>query len=84
MCFSMILLIFLGLFPAFLTIKSITSSLYEILNLYGLYLSNTYRLTSNINRALVFKGKQEALLEANWIRGQYKDLVPVKIGITEA
>ena len=57
---------------------------YILKNKQGLYLSNTYRLTSTINRALVFKGKQEALLEANWIRDRYKDLVPVKIGITEA
>ena len=56
---------------------------YILKNKQGLYLSNTYKLTANINRALVFKGKQEALLEANWIRGQYKGLVPVKIGLTE-
>ena len=56
---------------------------YILKNKQGLYLSNTYRLTSNINRALVFNGKHEALLEANWIRGQYKDLAPIKIGITE-
>ena len=57
---------------------------YILKNKQGLYLSNMYKLTSIINRALVFKGKQEALLEANWIRDRYKDLVPVKIGITEA
>ena len=57
---------------------------YILKNKQGLYLSNTYKLTSIINRALVFKGKQEALLEANWIKGQYKDLMPVKIDIIEA
>ena len=57
---------------------------YILKNKQGLYLSNTYKLTSIINRALVFKGKQEALSKANWIRGRYKDLMPVKISITEA
>ena len=57
---------------------------YILKNKQGLYLSNMYKLTSIINRALVFKGKHEALLEANWIRDRYKDLVPVKIDITEA
>lgn len=57
---------------------------YILKNKQGLYLSNTYRLTSNINRALVFKGKQEALLKADWLKDRCKDLVPLKIGITEA
>ena len=57
---------------------------YILKNKQGLYLSNTYKLTSIINHALVFKGKQEALLEANWIKGQYKDLMLVKIDIIEA
>ncbi len=57
---------------------------YILKNRQGLYLSNTYNLTSNINHALVFIGKGEALWKANWIKFRYKDLVPVKIGLIEA
>lgn len=57
---------------------------YILKNRQGLYLSNTYKLTSNINHALVFIGKREALWKANWIKFRYKDLVPVKIDLIEA
>lgn len=57
---------------------------YILKNKQGLYLSNTYKLTSNINHALVFIGKNEALWKANWLKVQYKDLAPVKIGLSEA
>lgn len=57
---------------------------YILKNKQGLYLSNTYRLTSNINRALVFIGRGEALSQADWLKDRCKDLVPVKIGLTEA
>jgi len=49
----------------------------------GLYLSNRYILTSNINHALVFVGKREALWKAVWLRDRYKDLAPVKINLIE-
>ena len=57
---------------------------YILKNKQGLYLSNIYRLTSNINHALVFIGKGEALWKANWLKDRYKDLVPVKIGLIES
>lgn len=50
----------------------------------GMYLSNRYILTSNINHALVFVGKANALWKADWLKDRCRGLVPVKINLTEA
>lgn len=47
----------------------------------GMYLSNRYMLTSNINHALVFVGKREALFKANWLKTRMPNLEPIKIKI---
>lgn len=47
----------------------------------GMYLSNRYILTSNINHALVFVGKANALWKADWLKSRMPNLEPIKIKI---